>query len=52
VQVLDSDAVVVIDAGQVIEQGPPQELLARSDSKFAALVHASRAYGSKANAAS
>ncbi len=33
----DADRVVVLEAGQIVEQGPPEELL-RSDGHFAALI--------------
>jgi len=41
--VLDSDIVVVLDAGRVAEAGPPQALLADPASAFARLVHESAA---------
>ena len=35
--VLDSNKIVVLQAGRVVEQGPPQELL-KADGHFAALA--------------
>ena len=36
--IIDSDSVVVLDAGRVIEAGSPQELLARPGSVFGAMA--------------
>ncbi|MFG1810500.1 NHLP bacteriocin export ABC transporter permease/ATPase subunit [Streptomyces sp. NPDC049040] len=36
--VLDADRVVVMDAGRIVQQGPPQELLADAGGPFHALV--------------
>jgi ABC-type multidrug transport system fused ATPase/permease subunit len=36
---LDSDKVLVLDEGQVVEFGPPQELLKREGGAFRGLVH-------------
>jgi ABC-type multidrug transport system fused ATPase/permease subunit len=39
--IIDSDKVVVLSNGQVVESGPPQELLRNPDGHFSALVQQS-----------
>ena len=36
--IMESDTILVMDAGRAAEMGPPQTLLARPDSLFAALA--------------
>ena len=40
--ITDSDLILVLDAGRVVEFAPPAELLARPESIFAALVNAEK----------
>lgn len=40
--VVDSDQIIVLDSGRVVESGTPAELLASSDSHFAAMVAATQ----------
>lgn len=41
--ILDADVVVVMDAGRIVEVGPPKDLLVREGGWFATLVGARRA---------
>ena len=36
---MDSDVVLVLDAGKLVEAGPPLELAAREGGAFRALIH-------------
>ena len=36
--VLDCDRVLVLEAGKVVEEGPPQELLRKPNSRFARMA--------------
>ena len=39
--VLDADKIMVLDDGELVEFGPPRELMARPSGRFRAMVHAS-----------
>jgi ATP-binding cassette subfamily C (CFTR/MRP) protein 4 len=43
--IMDSDVVVVVDEGRIVETGPPAELMKRRGGHFASLVEASRSEG-------
>jgi ABC-type multidrug transport system fused ATPase/permease subunit len=43
--IVDSDAILVLDAGEVAEFGAPSELMSRPDSRFRALVQDSTQRG-------
>ena len=37
--IMDSDVVLVLDAGKLVEAGPPAELAVREGGAFRALIH-------------
>jgi ABC-type multidrug transport system fused ATPase/permease subunit len=45
--IIDSDRILVIDSGAIVESGPPEELMRKADGKLRALVHESGATSSK-----
>jgi ABC-type multidrug transport system fused ATPase/permease subunit len=49
--ILDSDKIMVMEAGRLVEEGMPQQLLDRPDSHFSALVGGMGSGGSAAAAA-